>query len=263
MTTKITFQGIHTDGGLIAPNTPEWYQWLESAKSFRFEINHETWIDERVPKIETLTFSGVRVSGYWQAHKKVSGLLRREHLGKSPDYAKFKEVAILSCSDAYWHQKRRSPKSVSTESHKSSNHETVSESSSPSGDEIAKLKARIAELENQEEELLNLQEENMRLQDESAKLKQKFEGLPEREREMREEINRLMKLELENSSLKNWNQELRQALEANPSPDKLIEEYETDYETIKGTLPKPPKDVTRNWVEFWRFKSWLSRRLER
>lgn len=218
MTTKVTFQGIHDDGVLIVPDSPEWYQWLESAKSFRFEVNHETWIDERVPKIEALTFSGVRVSGYWQAHKKVDGILRREHLGKSPDYAKLKEVAILICSDAYWHQKRRSVKSRSTESHK--NHETELHPPSQPVEEIAKLKASIAELEKQEEQLLNLQTENMRLQDENAKLREEFKAQPE----------------------------------------KLIAEYETDYGSIKGTLPKPPKEVTRNWVEFWRYKAWLKTR---
>lgn len=149
------------------------------------------------------------------------------------------------------------------QSHSNDGYATSKETSSQVANEIAKLKARIASLENQEEELLNLQNENQRLQEENAKLKQKFEGLPEREQEMREEINRLMRLQLENDNLKTWNQELREALESNPSPEKLIQEYETDYETIKRELPKPPKEVTRNWVEFWRFKSWLSRRLER
>lgn len=257
MTTKVDRNGIHTDGGLISPDSPEWYQWLESAKSFRFETDYETFIDGRVPLMETLTFSGVKIKSgkgeYWQAHKKVDGVLRREHLGKNPSYARLKEIANLINSSAYWHQKKqRSPKLVSVESH-NQNCETVNEVSSQAANEIAKL----------EEELLDLQTENMRLQEENAKLKQKFEGLPEREREMREEINRLMRVQLENDTLKAWNQDLRTALENNPSVEKLLKEYETGYETIKPTLDKAPKDVTRNWVEFWRFKQWLLKRLER
>lgn len=149
------------------------------------------------------------------------------------------------------------------QSHSDGDYATARETSLQPSDETAELKVRIAELENQEEELLNLQDENQRLQEENAKLKQKFEGLPEREQEMREEINRLMRLQLENDNLKTWNQELREALENNPSPEKLIQEYETDCETIKQTLPKLPKNLPRNKVEFERFKSWLSRRLGR
>jgi len=192
--------------------------------------------------------------GSWEAEEKADSQIqtRKEHNHRKNSMSDYGVVPME------W-EKRLEIISPVTQSH-SGNYATNKETSSQAGDEITKLKARIAELENQEEELLDLQEENMRLQDENAKLKRKFEGLPEREQEMREEINRLMRLELENSSLKTWNQELRQEIEAKPSPDKLVEEYETDYETIKPTLPKPPKEVTRNWVEFWRFKAWLESR---
>jgi hypothetical protein len=125
---------------------------------------------------------------------------------------------------------------------------------------LAKLESSQSTYETDYETLLDLQTENMRLRDENQKLKQKFEGLPEREQELVEEISRLQYFRLENDNLKTWNQKLRQALEANPSPEKLIEKYETGYETIKKALPKPPKDLTRNWVEFWRFKAWLESR---
>jgi len=155
MTTKIDYQGIHIEGQLIAPDTPEWHEWLAAAKSFRFEMNHEAWIDGKVPTVETLTFSGVKLKqGYWQAHKKVDGTLRREHLGKIPTYAKLKEVAVLINSDSYWHQKRRSPKSMPPESH--NNSETVSEHSSQNADEIAKLKAELEQVKAERESMAQL-----------------------------------------------------------------------------------------------------------
>jgi hypothetical protein len=220
MTTKINQEGIFTEGTLIVPDSPEWHEWLETAKSFRFEMIHdETFIARCVPEIKTLTFSGVKVSGYWQAHKKVDGTLRREYLGKALYYSKLKEVALFINSDNYWCQRKRLPKQVSSKPYKKSEYEKANETFCSSENEIAKLKARIAELENQEEKLLNFQTQIMCLQYENAKLKQKFEGPPEPEREMRQEINRLMRLELENNSLKAWNQELKERLEANPQPN--------------------------------------------
>ena len=239
MTTKIDYQGIHLEGQLIAPDTPEWHEWLSTAKSFRFELDHETWIDGRVPMVKTLTFSGVKVGSYWQAHKK-SGSLRREYLGKSPSLAKLKEVDVLINSDSYWHQKQRSAKPVSRESHKNSS-ETVSEHSSPAGDEIAKLKAELERITQDRDNLL-IKLGNGKIQaSEDAQ-------------------HRIKQLEARVAELDNANWELEKRHTQQPSALELLNQYETDYETIKPTLAKSPKDLTRNWVEFWRFKTWVALR---
>ncbi len=91
MATIIDFKGIHLEDRLIPTESQEWGEWLMTAKSFRFEITLETWIDGRVPVMEVQTFTGVKLSkGYWQAQKRVNGTLRREHLGRHLNYQMLK-----------------------------------------------------------------------------------------------------------------------------------------------------------------------------
>lgn len=265
MTIKIDYQGIHLEGQLIAPDTPEWYEWLATAKSFRFELSHETWVDGRVPMVETLTFSGVKVGSYWQAHKK-SGGLRREYLGKSPSYAKLKETSVLINSDSYWHQKQRSAKPVPEGSHKSS-YETRGEYSSQAGDEIAKLKAELERVTQDRDNLL-IKLGNGKIQA-SEDAQQRIKQLEARVTELDNANWELEKRYTQVNDLWYRSEQKQTELQAQlnecksstqPSALDLLSQYETNYETVKPTLPKPPKDLTRNWVEFWRFKAWLESR---
>lgn len=277
-------------GECIPVNSPSWWDWVESAQAVAFTFNCDHGIKNyRARKEEIKGKSGK----FWYAYKRHDKTLRKRYIGKSEELSLEKLEAIAY--DLLTPPKaRESQPQLPTELpnevgeyrellnearriaiQRESDFERMIAQKVEVCKENQELKEQLQLLHTQvgnndvnlraelEEELLDLQTENMRLQEENAKLKQKFEGLPEREQEMREEINRLMRVQLENDTLKAWNRDLRTALENNPSPKQLLKEYETRYETVKSTLPKPPKEVTRNWVEFWRFKSWLSTRLER
>lgn len=77
-----------------------WYEWLETATSFRYEGNNGGMSVFRENR-----------SGYWVASKKVNGELRRKRLGASHEVSAMRliEANNLLCSDALWKNRNEAP----------------------------------------------------------------------------------------------------------------------------------------------------------
>lgn len=245
MTIKVDLSGLILHEGespiAIGIGSEEWLEWLKSAKSFRFES-------------EAGNFTAVRVGRYWQAHKKVKGKLRREHLGldEKLTYDLMVEIACKISSEHYREER---------ESHK---HETTREEAGalPTDEEVGSLRAENEALKERISYLLD--ERGLIQAKATADAQVRIEQLEKQVRDLDNANWELQKhytvvdelCQKRGCQLGELKVEL-ESLKGQPSVSDLIKQYETDYETIKPSLPKPPAEVTRNWVEFWRFKTWL------
>lgn len=268
MTIKVDLQGAHIHEGEapIAIGGVEWLEWLRgNPKSFRFECSSDTCIEGTTfIKVKTASFTAVRAGKYWQAHKKAQGTLRREHLGldEKLTYDLMREVACKISSERYWEQRRAEQKSKA-ESHEPIHHETVAELTSQVTEEIANLKVELERVTQDRDNLL-IRLGNQKIQaHEDAKIR-----IDQLERRVTELDNANLELQKQYTVVDELAKQrgrqlhgLRAELEnlkSQPPVSDLIKQYETDYETIKPSLPKPT--VTRDWVHFWRFKTWLESR---
>ncbi|MGB7440692.1 MAG: hypothetical protein WA919_06460 [Coleofasciculaceae cyanobacterium] len=92
---------------LAEVNSPNWGKWLDSQKSFRFETEAEVPVaNGRFTRPQTLSFTAVKQGkkGYWHAHKRVDGKLRRFYLGSADNvtWDKLCEAAATLTIDALW-----------------------------------------------------------------------------------------------------------------------------------------------------------------
>lgn len=90
----------------ILVGTPYWFEWLEQAKSFRFEMSGSK--PRQTPSF-TATKEKTSNADYWYAQRHYNGKLRKEYLGASADLtlAKLEQVAWLmdSLDINYWSAK--------------------------------------------------------------------------------------------------------------------------------------------------------------
>lgn len=199
-----------------------WHDWLQCHSKFRFQVSSSLTTDA--------SFTAYKSNkGFWSAQRRMHGRLRHQYLGESHTltWDKLESTArkmAMQSESAYEKSLRKVDKELLSQSHKDESgreYETQRALSSQAGEEVAKLKAENEELKRQ----LNQSRQQLG----------KLEGA--------------MKAA----------EELVKRQKTHPPAD-FIRQYETDYETIKKSLPKPPAEVTRNWVEFWRFKTWLESR---
>jgi hypothetical protein len=288
---------IH-DGHLYLPSTSapipigsnEWLEWLKTARKFKFSHSqgYEVHPGSGIISFRDLTFTAFRAGKdkpYWNAQRRKQGDLRTRYLGRDEDltYQSMLDVALLldkgSTKDE---RKRQAPKSPSLESHNNeyeTNHELVNKEShnrkyetetqptSQATDEIAKLKDELERI-TQDRDALLIRLGNGKIQaNEDAQ--QKISQLETRVTELDNANWELEKRYTQVNDLWHRSEQKRIELQAQlnecktntqPSALDLLSHYETNYETIKPALPKPPKELTRNWVEFWRFKTWLESR---
>lgn len=284
---------IH-DGHLYLPSTStpipigsnEWLEWLRAARKFKFSHSkgYEVHPGSGIISFRDLTFTAFRAGKdkpYWNAQRRKQGDLRTRYLGRDEDltYQSMLDVALLldkgSTKDE---RKRQAPKSPSLESHSGNyetnsqlvdkeshkeKYETETQPTSQSTDEIAKLKDELERI-TQDRDALLIRLGNGKIQA-SEDAQQRIKQLEARVTELDNANWELEKRYTQVNEL--WRQserkltELQAQLSDNQPPAlDLLNQYETSYETIKPTLPKPPKELTRNWVEFWRFKTWLESR---
>lgn len=135
MTTIVTSSGI--EGTDIKPDTPEWLEWFTSAPEGT-KISFE-WVNNAF-KIQR--FTAYRRKRYWEAQKRVSGKLRNTTIKPSEaSYELLKQIG--NKLTAYnWTSPFEQEKSGN-----SNNYQTSPETTLESGEDIAKLQARIIELE--------------------------------------------------------------------------------------------------------------------
>ena len=126
-------QGIlEPDEGLtIELESPQWLEWLETHKSFRY-----------CPKSSSSPFTVTREGEYWYGYRKQQGKLHKRYIGKSEKLttAKLEEIASLLNAPAQ-------PRSKNVE-------QSVTEQSvTPSSNDIGQLWQAVTEVRSQLEEL--------------------------------------------------------------------------------------------------------------
>lgn len=73
---SVVENGVLTDKGyLVSPDNPEWLEWADSRKSFRYEPSE---VDKGFTVRKEKT-------GYWIGYRKISGKLHKKHIGKTED----------------------------------------------------------------------------------------------------------------------------------------------------------------------------------
>lgn len=95
---------------VLAVGSNEWYDWLKTARNFRFIPMQHGW---------TLIYeftANKRSSGYWYGYRRVNGKLRQTYLGKSIniDFDALQDAATrLSLGDVeYWKMRTQKKKSM-------------------------------------------------------------------------------------------------------------------------------------------------------
>src|SRR3569832_1505990 len=143
--------------GSIKVDSPEWFAWLEEQKSFRFECSYTWHLQAGITNIKDATCTVVKQGKYWNAHKRVSGQLRRYYLGASDKltYDNLCEAAKTLTINPKWTDYLRAKQSLGVQSHKKEVEvcETERQTTSQTQNENEELKARIAELEQLNKEL--------------------------------------------------------------------------------------------------------------
>ncbi len=62
------------DGNIVELGTPQWFDWLDSRQSFRYEPDTGNGFTVRQEK-----------SGYWYGYRKIAGKLHKRYIGTSSD----------------------------------------------------------------------------------------------------------------------------------------------------------------------------------
>lgn len=208
------------EGDTIRLNSPQWYDWLDSdeAAAFTFDCDHGI-KNYRARKEAIKGKSGK----FWYAYKRHDGTLRKRYIGKSEELSLEKLEAISY--DLLTPAKPR---------------ESKPELPTPLPTEVGEYR-----------ELLN-EARRIAVQRESD-----FERLMGQKVQACKENQELKKqIELLHTQVCNLQAELA-SRPGNLTPLEALTEYEQNHDQIVGDLPKPPKEITRNWMEFWRFKTWL------
>ncbi len=194
---------LEYEGGLtIELGNPQWFEWLESASSFRY-----------VPKCGELPYTvrkeTTRGNAYWYGYRKRSGKLHKRYIGKSKDLteSKLEEVASLLSTPSESRQKQVTQKSFVTKA------------------ELSQLRLDVSELQRslgQVLSTLNLHPESSQKLEVTQEVTQKvnkeaFVAHSEEIDRLQSEIARLHN-ELSNAlgklaSLQDENESLRQELE--------------------------------------------------
>ena len=172
MTLLCDQDGLHIGSRVMPIGSDEWLNWLEANKSFRFECPYHLQIQGGFTRVDTANFSAIKQGNYWQAHKKVKGKLRREHLGKAEilTYELMCETAYRICSDHYW-ESYKAERESKAKSQKNKT-ETIRPSLLRVGMEVEGLSCEISELKPH---LFQLQEDNTQLRSELIELRGKNE----------------------------------------------------------------------------------------
>ena len=78
--------GVSTDGEVIIVGTPYWYnKYLPSIYSFRYQSNH----------FMPITVSRKKNKPYWNAYRRINGVLKCKYVGKHEDVSYEKLEMIL------------------------------------------------------------------------------------------------------------------------------------------------------------------------
>lgn len=233
----------------------QWQAWLDAHDKFKFEDECFLSRDRRFTAYKSRT-------GHWTAQRRMHGRLRHQYLGKPQDmsYEKLQTVAeklgvvsetiyetglkaTLRKADKELLAELQSNTSALTKSHK---------------DELGDYETKRALTSQSSEEIANLKTENEELKQQLAALQKKYEYEADCAKRYYQNWRKFPGIESERNYFKSERDKLRAELEnlkSQPPVADLIKQYETDYETIKQSLPKSL--VTRDWVHFWRFKTWL------
>lgn len=129
----------------ISVESPEWFEWLAANKSFRFGYDLED------------GFTALKNSrGYWYAQRRVSGTLHQKCLGKDEKITweamteANKALTLMAIDHRAEDRMNRHLKSGLVQAPV----QTLTEETSPSGEEIERLKAEVARLTKHESYLL-------------------------------------------------------------------------------------------------------------
>jgi len=149
MTLLCDQDGLHIGNRVVPIGSGEWLKWLDVNKSFRFECPHHNQPQGGFTRVDTANFSAIKQGNYWQARKKISSRLRREHLGKAETltYELMRETACRICSNQYW-ESYRAEKRSRVKSHKNRS-ETLSNSILRGKTEDEALIQKVHEIERE------------------------------------------------------------------------------------------------------------------
>lgn len=239
-------------GDTIRVNSPQWWEWLESDEAVAFTFDCDHGIKNYRARKEAIKGKSGK---FWYAYKRHEGTLRKRYIGKSEELSLEKLEAIAY--DLLTPAKPRESKP-----------ELPTELPNEVGEyrELLNEARRIAI--QRESEFERLIAQKVQVCRENQELKKQLELLPTQvcNNELANEVERL-KAELDSRchelTLKSQEcSDLLAKLETvihpvTSTPLEAVCEYEQNHDAIINTLPKPPKEITRNWMEFWRFKTWL------
>ncbi len=116
-------EGKITLDDCISVGSDEWYEWLETNKSF----NYEPIQTERFSLVSSITVRN-RSANYWYAYRKVNKKQRQVYLGKTADltYEKLQDAAIeLSLNDTEYYKLLANRKRVVQEKKKAKKNQVV------------------------------------------------------------------------------------------------------------------------------------------
>lgn len=189
----------------IVLDSDQWFDWLNSNKSFRFDGKGQGFTAQKNQK------------GYWYAQRRVRGNLLQKCLGKSD---KLTEKRLYEIEEFLTQAE------IDDRPHN-------------------RLQKRL------EDGLVNPDIQTLPHNSlQTREIRDLVEGLKAYNRDLREQLEeataREARLRAELNDLK-----------SKPSTLDLIQEFQAKHDSIVSSLPRPPKNLTRNWTEQWRFKTWL------
>lgn len=262
-------------GDTIRVNSPQWWEWLESDEAVAFTFDCDHGIKNYRARKEAIKGKSGK---FWYAYKRHEGTLRKRYIGKSEELSleKLEAIAYDLLTPA---KSRESKPELPTElpNEVGEYRELLNEARRIAIQRESDFERLIAQKvqvckENQELkqqlELLHTQVGNKRASSEVNKLKEEVANLKEEVRRLQAVAN-LEKQQKEtyqrkwdegNRDKKELIQRVREAEKERAPLLSILTEYEQNHDQIVSSLPKPPKEVTRNWVELWRFKMWLKSR---
>jgi chromosome segregation ATPase len=254
-------------GDTIRVNSPQWWEWLESDEAVAFTFDCDHGIKNYRARKEAIKGKSGK---FWYAYKRHEGTLRKRYIGKSEELSLEKLEAIAY--DLLTPAKSRESKP-----------ELPTELPNEVGEyrELLNEARRIAI--QRESDFERLIAQKVEVCKENQELKQQLELLHTRlgntETELKKANALVMELEKQIEKERKQFTDARYAYAAErrqlserlqsekakiEAPDtllaELLNEYEQNHDEITASLPKLPKEVTRNWVELWRFKTWLKAR---
>jgi ribosome-associated translation inhibitor RaiA len=141
----------------IPLGSPQWVEWLEHNKSFRFQgesIGYEIQPGTGFLDFEDITFTAFKSKNgkYWNAQRRVNGTLRGQYIGSHQDltYQRMMDVGLILNSKNYYREGQKRGRSLGGSVEKSyaeshTEYKTEIETSPRAADEIAQLKTELEE----------------------------------------------------------------------------------------------------------------------